>query len=66
MSRAYANTANIDRKHAGVQITYNGHLKLNQISRPDFSNWFDAILLNEGQDMNPVIAELCSCSAIPS
>jgi len=48
----------IDLQDAGVQITHDGYLKLYQMSRPDLSNRFGAILLDEGQDVNPVIADL--------
>ena len=43
----------IDLQDAGVQITHGGYLKLYQMSRPDLSNRFGAILLDEGQDVNP-------------
>lgn len=48
----------IDLRDAGGQITHDGYLKLCQMSRPDLSNRFGAILLNEGQDVNTVIADL--------
>ncbi|KTS76438.1 DNA helicase [Pseudomonas oryzihabitans] len=48
----------IDLQDKSVQITHDGYLKLYQMSRPDLSNRFEAILLDEGQDVNPVIADL--------
>ncbi|MDR6680176.1 UvrD-helicase domain-containing protein [Pseudomonas oryzihabitans] len=48
----------IDLQDKSVQITHDGYLKLYQMSRPDLSNRFGAILLDEGQDVNPVIADL--------
>lgn len=47
----------IDLQDASVQITHDGYLKLYQMSRPDLSNRFGAILLDEGQDVSPVIAD---------
>jgi len=34
------------------------YLKLYQLSKPDLSERFNAILLDEGQDVNPVIADI--------
>lgn len=48
----------IDPADTGVQITHDGYLKLYQVSKPDLSQRFDCILLDEAQDVNPVIADI--------
>lgn len=48
----------IDLEDRSVPITHDGYLKLYQMSRPNLSARFGAILLDEGQDVNPVIADL--------
>lgn len=48
----------IDLQDTGMLITHDGYLKLYQLSKPDLSQRFKAILLDEGQDVNPVIADL--------
>jgi integrating conjugative element membrane protein (TIGR03747 family) len=40
------------------------YLKLYQISQPDLSQRFECILLDEGQDVNPVIADLVKTQQI--
>ncbi|WKN20564.1 UvrD-helicase domain-containing protein [Azotobacter vinelandii] len=47
-----------DLNDTGVQITHDGYLKLYQLSQPDLSQRFDCILLDEAQDVNPVIADI--------
>lgn len=47
-----------DPADTSVQITHDGYLKLYQVSKPDLSQRFDCILLDEAQDVNPVIAEI--------
>jgi len=48
----------VDLQDRSVPITHDGYLKLYQLSCPDLSERFGAILLDEGQDVNPVIADL--------
>lgn len=48
----------IDLQDTGLQITHDGYLKLYQLSTPDLSQRFGGILLDEGQDVNPVIADI--------
>lgn len=47
-----------DLQDTAVQITHDGYLKLYQLSKPDLSQRFDCVLLDEGQDVNPVIADI--------
>ncbi|NBA95826.1 UvrD-helicase domain-containing protein [Pseudomonas sp. R5(2019)] len=48
----------IDPQDSGMPITHDGYLKLYQLSKPDLSHRFEGVLLDEGQDVNPVIADL--------
>ncbi|GAB0063283.1 MULTISPECIES: UvrD-helicase domain-containing protein [Pseudomonas syringae group] len=48
----------VDVQDRSVSMTHDGYLKLYQMSQPDLSQRFGAILLDEGQDVNPVIANL--------
>ncbi|VXC23354.1 DNA helicase [Pseudomonas sp. 8Z] len=48
----------IDLQDTGLQITHDGYLKLYQLSQPDLSQRFGGILMDEGQDVNPVIANI--------
>jgi UvrD/REP helicase N-terminal domain len=54
----------IDVQDKGMSITHDGYLKLYQLSKPDLSQRFEAILLDEGQDVNPVIADLVKIQRI--
>ena len=54
----------IDLQDTGMSITHDGYLKLYQLSKPDLSQRFKAILLDEGQDVNPVIADLVKIQRI--
>lgn len=54
----------IDLQDLGMAITHDGYLKLYQISQPDLSQRFECILLDEGQDVNPVIADLVKIQQI--
>ncbi|WP_248767838.1 UvrD-helicase domain-containing protein [Pseudomonas sp. MWU12-2345] len=54
----------IDLQDTSVSITHDGYLKLYQLSRPDLSERFQAVLLDEGQDVNPVIADLVKTQRI--
>ncbi|MBI6855536.1 ATP-dependent helicase [Pseudomonas cichorii] len=54
----------VDLSDRQVPMTHDGYLKLYQLSRPDLSQRFDAILLDEGQDVNPVIADLVQMQTI--
>lgn len=47
-----------DLADTGMPITHDGYLKLYQLSKPDLSQRFDCILLDEAQDVNPVIADI--------
>ncbi|MFJ5299204.1 UvrD-helicase domain-containing protein [Pseudomonas sp. NPDC088368] len=60
--RIWAQMMDLDDR--SVSMTHDGYLKLYQISRPDLSQRFDAILLDEGQDVNPVIADLVQSQKI--
>ncbi|AZC24809.1 UvrD-helicase domain-containing protein [Pseudomonas sessilinigenes] len=48
----------IDVDDSSVLIPHDGYLKLYQLSKPDLSQRFDSVLLDEGQDINPVIADI--------
>ena len=48
----------IDLQDTAMSITHDAYLKLYQLSKPDLSERFNAILLDEGQDVNPVIADI--------
>lgn len=54
----------IDLQDTSISITHDGYLKLYQLSQPDLSERFKAILLDEGQDVNPVIANLVKTQRI--
>ncbi|MDR9863412.1 UvrD-helicase domain-containing protein [Pseudomonas baetica] len=54
----------IDLQDTGMPITHDGYLKLYQMSKPDLSQRFEGILLDEGQDVNPVIADLVKIQRI--
>ena len=49
-----------DMRDAGnpLPMTHDGYLKLYQLSKPDLSSRYDAILFDEAQDANPVIADI--------
>ncbi|WP_337160401.1 UvrD-helicase domain-containing protein [Pseudomonas putida] len=53
-----------DLQDSAVQITHDGYLKLYQLSKPDLSQRFDCVLLDEAQDVNPVIADIVSIQRI--
>jgi len=48
----------IDLQDTAMSITHDAYLKLYQLSKPDQSERFNAILLDEGQDVNPGIADI--------
>ncbi|ELQ08651.1 hypothetical protein A988_21337 [Pseudomonas syringae BRIP39023] len=54
----------VDINDRSVPMTHDGYLKLYQMSQPDLSQRFGAILLDEGQDVNPVIANLVQIQTI--
>ena len=54
----------IDLQDTGMSINHDGYLKLYQLSKPDLSERFKVILLDEGQDVNPVIADLVKIQRI--
>jgi hypothetical protein len=54
----------VDLQDRSISMTHDGYLKLYQISRPNLSQRFGAILLDEGQDVNPVIADLVQIQPI--
>ncbi|MFS2159669.1 UvrD-helicase domain-containing protein [Pseudomonas sp. Pseusp122] len=54
----------VDLQDRSVSMTHDGYLKLYQLSKPDLSQRFDAVLLDEGQDVNPVIADLVQSQKI--
>ncbi|RMP40366.1 hypothetical protein ALQ26_04546, partial [Pseudomonas amygdali pv. lachrymans] len=54
----------VDINDRSVPMTHDGYLKLYQMSQPDLSHRFGAILLDEGQDVNPVIANLVQIQTI--
>ncbi|MFA0921917.1 UvrD-helicase domain-containing protein, partial [Pseudomonas tremae] len=54
----------VDINDRSVPMTHDGYLKLYQMSQPDLSQRFGAILLDEGQDVNPVIANLVQIQKI--
>lgn len=54
----------VDLQDRSVSMTHDGYLKLYQMSQPDLSQRFGAILLDEGQDVNPVIANLVQIQRI--
>ena len=47
-----------DLQDTSMLIPHDGYLKLYQLSKPDLSQRFDCILLDEAQDVNPVIADI--------
>lgn len=48
----------IDLQDTSVQNTHDGYLKQYQLSKPDLSQRFGCVLMDEGQDVNPVIADI--------
>ncbi|EPF5457800.1 UvrD-helicase domain-containing protein, partial [Pseudomonas aeruginosa] len=48
----------VDLQDTGMLMPHDGYLKLYQLSKPDLSQRFDCMLLDEGQDINPVIADI--------
>ncbi|MDO1900798.1 UvrD-helicase domain-containing protein, partial [Escherichia coli] len=48
----------VDLQDTGMLMPHDGYLKLYQLSKPDWSQRFDCILLDDGQDINPVIADI--------
>ncbi|WP_102818531.1 UvrD-helicase domain-containing protein, partial [Pseudomonas syringae] len=69
MSKALNLTRDVWEKMVNIQdrsvsMTHDGYLKLYQMSQPDLSQRFGAILLDEGQDVNPVIANLVQIQKI--
>ena len=48
----------VDLQDTGMLMPLDGYLKLYQLSKPDLSQRFDCMLLDEGQDINPVIADI--------
>lgn len=54
----------IDPQDTGMSITHDAYLKLYQLSKPDLCERFNAILLDEGQDVNPVIADIVKIQRI--
>ena len=53
----------LDLQDTIMSITHDGYLKLYQLSKPDLSERFKAILLDDGKDVNPVIAYLVKIQA---
>ncbi|MEN1792887.1 UvrD-helicase domain-containing protein, partial [Pseudomonas aeruginosa] len=48
----------VDLQDTGMLMPHDGYLKLYQLSKPDLSQRFDCMFLDEGQDINPVIADI--------
>ena len=54
-----------DPDNLQVAITHDGYLKLLQSARIDLSQWFDHIIVDEGQDINPLTAAILEQQSLP-
>lgn len=54
-----------DRSNTQVSMTHNGYLKVLQLLRVDLRQWYDHIIVDEAQDLNPITTEIIASQAMP-
>lgn len=54
-----------DRSNTSVSMTHNGYLKILQLMRVDLRQWYDHILVDEAQDLNPITTDIIASQRLP-
>lgn len=54
-----------NRNNRSVSMIHDGYLKIFQLKRIDLSTWYDHIIADEAQDLNPVTAEIIQGQRLP-